>query len=168
MEKSRSAKSFEELKDMNSFYNSTLIETKLIAMIRIFIFIIFAMTLVHCSTSKKSAKAKTTKTTKHAKAEESGIILTVEDRLRRLSGVNIQGSGRDAKVTIRGLTSLTNNTEVLFVVDGVTVLGGLAAVSQTVNVNDIKNIRVLKSAMETTLYGVQGAGGVIEIDLKKE
>jgi outer membrane cobalamin receptor len=124
------------------------------------------MTCVHCSTSKKTGQ--TQKTPKAKTEEASRINLSLEDRLRRLSGVNIQGSGRDAKVTIRGLNSLTNNTEALFVVDGTVVPGGLQAVSQLVNVNDIKDIEVLKSAIETSAYGIQGAGGVIVIRLKKD
>ena len=37
-----------------------------------------------------------------------------------------------------------------------------------VEVQDIQNVKVLRSAMETSRYGLRGSAGVIEITLKKE
>lgn len=55
----------------------------------------------------------------------------------------------------------------LFVVNGQILGGGRRAASNFVPVNDIQSIRVLKNPSETGIYGVQGANGVIEIQLKK-
>ena len=37
-----------------------------------------------------------------------------------------------------------------------------------VEVQDIKNVKVLRSVMETSRYGLRGSAGVIEITLKKD
>ena len=37
-----------------------------------------------------------------------------------------------------------------------------------VEVQDIQNVKVLRSAMETSRYGLRGSAGVIEITLKKD
>jgi TonB-linked SusC/RagA family outer membrane protein len=109
------------------------------------------------------------------------------DPLRALSGkvagVNIQGSGGAAggatNITIRGNSSLSNNNQPLFVVDGVpfdnssfSTDGGFAAGSSFTNrafdldPNNIESMTVLKGAAAAALYGSRAANGAIIISTK--
>jgi TonB-linked SusC/RagA family outer membrane protein len=109
------------------------------------------------------------------------------DPLRALSGkvagVNIQGSGGAAggatNITIRGNSSLSNNNQPLFVVDGVpfdnssfSTDGGFAAGATFTNrafdldPNNIEAMTVLKGAAAAALYGSRAANGAIIITTK--
>lgn len=103
----------------------------------------------------------------HTSVENPDQTVSLTDHLRKLSGVSVAGNGPNARVTIRGANSINAGTEPLFVINGQVLNGGLRAASEIVPVNDIKSIRVLKNPSETGIYGVRGANGVIEIELKK-
>lgn len=103
----------------------------------------------------------------HTSVDNPDQTVSLADHLRKLSGVYVSGSGPNATVTIRGANSVNASSEPLFVVNGQVLNGGLRAASQMVPVNDIKTIRILKNPSETGIYGVRGANGVIEIELKK-
>ena len=103
----------------------------------------------------------------HTSVENPDQSISLTDHLRKLSGVSVSGNGPNATVTIRGVNSINASSEPLFVIDGQVINGGLRAASNLVPVNDIKSIRVLKNPSETGIYGVRGANGVIEIQLKR-
>jgi len=103
----------------------------------------------------------------------------------KVSGLDIQqsssGAGGSTKVILRGNRSITNNNNVLYVVDGVP-LNPLYGAQPTgvfsygadggdgisnINPDDIESISVLKGASAAALYGSQGANGVILITTKK-
>lgn len=88
--------------------------------------------------------------------------LSLLDRLRSLPGLRISGVGRNAQVYLRGQTSINNYREVLFYVNGNRV-GNYSAAYQFVLPENIKSIKVLKSASELSLYGGEGRDGVILI-----
>jgi TonB-linked SusC/RagA family outer membrane protein len=80
----------------------------------------------------------------------------------KAAGVNItstSGAG-NMNIRIRGITSLNKSSEPLWVVDG--VIGGTIG-----NFYDIENIEVLKDASSTSIYGSQGANGVILVTTKR-
>ncbi len=85
--------------------------------------------------------------------------------LGKVSGVRVTSSegtpGSQAKITIRGTTSINSDSNPLYVVDGV--------ISENMNVSpgDIESISVLKDAASTAIYGSRGANGVILISTKK-
>ena len=86
----------------------------------------------------------------------------------RAAGVLVNsGSGQpgaNATVRIRGVSSITGaNTQPLYVIDGVPVLGALAGI----NSNDIESQTILKDGSTGALYGARGANGVIVINTKK-
>ncbi len=89
----------------------------------------------------------------------------LETYLRRTPGVTMQGSGNNAKVTIRGVNSFTQNTEPLFVVNGNPVGNTYARAANLVRGMEIKSVRVLKGS-DATIYGVRGGGGVVVISAK--
>ena len=103
----------------------------------------------------------------------------------KVAGVNIKNNtnfGGSTNVIIRGSTSLTQNNQALFVVDGVPIsnentnnTGQLTGRSgfdygnaaSDINPNDIESVSVLKGAAATALYGSRAANGVILITTKK-
>lgn len=72
-------------------------------------------------------------------------------------GVTVTGD----RIVIRGIHTLNANTEPLFVVDGVRV----SSISH-INPRDVESIDILKGA-SATIYGINGANGVILISTKK-
>jgi TonB-linked SusC/RagA family outer membrane protein len=103
-----------------------------------------------------------------AKDLENMQITRVEHALQgRTSGVTIASSsgqpGASSTVRVRGTTSI-NNSEPLYVVDGVPVdVGGI----DYLNAADIESIEVLKDAASAAIYGARAASGVILVTTKK-
>lgn len=87
--------------------------------------------------------------------------------LRRLPGVSVRGNGPDAQVQIRGTSSFGAGSDPLFVVEGTILGNNYSQLFTTIDVNEIKSVRVLKNASETAAYGLQGGNGVLEFKLKK-
>lgn len=90
----------------------------------------------------------------------------VEDALKgKVSGVQITQSsgqpGADSKVRIRGIGTI-NNSEPLYIVDGMAVDGGINYLNPT----DIQSVEVLKDAASSAIYGARAANGVILITTK--
>lgn len=71
--------------------------------------------------------------------------------------------GEDGSILIRGTRSLSAGNDPLIVVDG--VVDAVSSFSE-INVQDIKNVSVLKDASSTALYGSRGANGVILVTTK--
>ena len=102
----------------------------------------------------------------------------------KASGVRIQsstgGSSSAVSVTVRGLSSLTGNTQPLLIVDGVPVRNGNANNRDSwddgriygnglvdINPEDIESLSILKGAAASALYGSEAANGVLLITTKK-
>ena len=83
----------------------------------------------------------------------------------RASGVEVtQTSGQPGagyKIRIRGANSISGNNTPLYVVDGL-VVGDI----NSINVNDIASMEVLKDASATAIYGSRGANGVVLVTTK--
>jgi len=83
----------------------------------------------------------------------------------RASGVEVtQTSGAPGagyKIRIRGANSISGNNNPLYVVDGL-VVGDI----NSINVNDIASMEVLKDASATAIYGSRGANGVVLVTTK--
>lgn len=125
--------------------------------------------LVSCTATNntKSSIANTNKST--ISEEASNLNIPFEQYLRRISGLRVTGSGTSARVEVQGISNstLASGKSPLFVLDGRNVGTNLGTVSALVQTNQIKSVRVLKTASETSFYGVQGASGVIVITSKK-
>ncbi|WP_081912607.1 SusC/RagA family TonB-linked outer membrane protein [Salegentibacter sp. Hel_I_6] len=79
--------------------------------------------------------------------------------ITRPAGNNPNGG---TSIQLRGVTSITGNTEPLIVIDGIPG-GNLDLVQQ----NDIESFDVLKSGAASAIYGTRGNNGVILITTKK-
>ena len=90
----------------------------------------------------------------------------IEDALKgKVSGVQITQSsgqpGSDSKVRIRGIGTV-NNSEPLYIVDGMAVDGGITYLNPT----DIQSVEILKDAAAGAIYGARAANGVILVTTK--
>jgi len=85
--------------------------------------------------------------------------------LRRESGVLVNGDAQRATVSIRGNNSHSLSNKPLFIYNGQQIQS-YSALYGLVDTNNIKSIRVLKDASETSFYGVRGTNGVIIITSK--
>lgn len=85
----------------------------------------------------------------------------------KIAGVNIQNvtseAGAAPSIRVRGLSSISANSDPLVVVDGQPVPDGLAFI----NPYDVESIEVLKDAASAAIYGSRGANGVIIVTTKK-
>jgi len=97
---------------------------------------------------------------------KSLAVPSVSDALQgRAAGVQVISSGTpgsDATFRIRGVGTINNN-DPLLVIDGVPVSSGL----NTLNMNDVESIQVLKDASATAIYGSRGANGVVIVTTKR-
>ncbi len=100
----------------------------------------------------------------------------------KMPGVNITGGsgapGSSTKINIRGISSMTGNTQPLFIVDGIpfdnSVNGELDPSSNSVfsnrafdiDPNNIESISILKGAAASALYGSRATNGVVVITTK--
>jgi TonB-dependent SusC/RagA subfamily outer membrane receptor len=95
----------------------------------------------------------------------------------RVSGVQVTVSsgilGQAPRVRIRGVNSISNGTEPLYVVDGLPVVTGSQSSTTTtnplgdINPNDILSVDVLKDGAATAIYGSRAANGVVLITTKR-
>ena len=102
----------------------------------------------------------------------------------KAAGVRIQtapgGATGAISIQVRGISTITGTNQPLVIVDGVPIrngdvnnngywdqqrmeTNGLA----DINVEDIENLSILKGASATSLYGSEGANGVVLITMKK-
>ncbi len=101
----------------------------------------------------------------------------------KMPGVNIAGAGgspgQSTKINIRGMSSMTGNTQPLFIVDGIPfdnstndAAGGSNANTVFSNrafdldPNNIESISILKGAAASALYGSRATNGVVVITTK--
>ncbi|WP_342647973.1 TonB-dependent receptor [Mucilaginibacter sp. CSA2-8R] len=105
-------------------------------------------------------------------------IASVQSALQgRAAGVVVTANsgipGGAINVRIRGVGSFTGSTQPLYIVDGVQLSGDtFTGFTQGntlagINTNDIESIDIIKDAASTSLYGSQGANGVVIITTKK-
>jgi TonB-linked SusC/RagA family outer membrane protein len=93
---------------------------------------------------------------------------SVENMLNgKAAGVYVAPSsgkpGGKGSVVIRGQASLSGTTNPLWVIDGVIIGSGPGEL----NPDDIETLTVLKDAASTSIYGSQGANGVIVVTTKR-
>ncbi len=99
-----------------------------------------------------------------AKAPVTTAAQALQGKAAGVNIVNQSGApGAGFNITIRGGTSITQDTEPLYIVDGFTMSNALA----NIDINDIETIDVLKDASATAIYGARGSNGIIVITTKK-
>jgi alpha-2-macroglobulin len=86
----------------------------------------------------------------------------------KVAGLNISTSSglyADARITLRGVSSLTGNSQPLLVVDGIiTRIGSLSSIDP----NNIAEVKTLTSEAATAIYGADGVNGAILVTTKNK
>ena len=91
---------------------------------------------------------------------------SLADALRLQGGLQVVGSGSNAQVYIRGISTFKLNTQPLYIIDGTRLGNDYSIANASVNVKNIESIRVIKSKSDLTTYGEEGTNGVIIINTK--
>ena len=93
-------------------------------------------------------------------------VISISQALQgRVSGVQVTSNGSpgtDPIVRIRGISSINNSSNPLYIVDGFPT-GNLSAI----DTKDIESVDVLKDASSAAIYGSRATSGVIMITTKK-
>lgn len=96
----------------------------------------------------------------------------------RAAGVFIESSsgklGQGIRVRVRGVSSISGDTQPLYVVDGIPVLAdNLSSTTAAtnpiadINPNDIESISILKDASASAIYGSRASNGVVIVTTKR-
>jgi TonB-dependent SusC/RagA subfamily outer membrane receptor len=112
------------------------------------------------------------------KVPGTNVLSNLSGKVAGLQITTSNGLGASNNVILRGLKSLTQTNQALFVIDGVpfdnsnqttTVNKGvdLGSPASDINPDDIESVSVLKGGAASALYGSRGAQGVILITTKK-
>lgn len=99
-------------------------------------------------------------------SDDLNYYRSLADYLRKVPGVNVNGSGENISVHIRGINSFNSVTTPLYVVDGHAIGHSYSEANSMLNPDDIDYVRVLKGT-DAAIYGVRGGNGVIEIVTRK-
>ncbi len=124
-----------------------------------------------------TGSASSIKSDKASSGSLESIDKALTGKISGLKSSNVTGDpGSPAKVSIRGVGSISANTDPLYVVDGVVALSNSdmdmgvyksKSVLSSLNPDDIESVTVLKDAAASSLYGSRAANGVIVITTKK-
>ena len=111
-----------------------------------------------------------------------GLNVTSEQLIQgKTPGLNIntaRAPGSGSRIQIRGITSISGDTEPLYIIDGVPIGSGGNNVSSDrgavvstnpmsfINPNDVKSVSILKGPSAIAVYGSRGANGVVLITTK--
>jgi len=112
------------------------------------------------------SKAGQTVTARDVENTPSGSVeKTLEGRFPGVMLLKTPSGG--ISIRIRGAASVNGQNAPLYVIDGMAVEPGPDGDLPGLNPYDIESIKVLKDAVNTTMYGLRGANGVIVIKTKR-
>ncbi|MEM6629753.1 MAG: TonB-dependent receptor plug domain-containing protein [Bacteroidota bacterium] len=123
----------------------------------------FAFLLFHC---KSPSIVSDTYREEESTVNNTNSSLPLSEFLKRVPGVQVSGSGDNAKIRVRGLGTVEGNPNPLLVLDGVDMGYSLADLPY-LDGSQISTVRVLKDAVSTSRYGFRGSSGVILIKTHK-
>lgn len=88
--------------------------------------------------------------------------------LRTVGSIQVEGSGNNVRVYMRGKGSIVGNTQPLFVVNGIPLGNDYAQANNAVDVRNIDSISTISGMSATTRYGQAANHGAILIKLKTD
>ena len=97
------------------------------------------------------------------KSPNTNVLQSLQGTVPGLNVGQASSAGSDPSITVRGTNTISGNSSVLVVLDGIIYTGGLSSL----NPADIQSVDVLKDASATAVYGAQAANGVLLITTKK-
>ena len=117
-------------------------------------------------TTKKASFSGSASVVKNEQLEKSNGVGFSEALQGMSAGVQVSNyaanPGAEARIQIRGVSSMSGSSNPLYIVDGMPYDGGL----NSINPSDIESLTVLKDAAASSLYGSRAANGVIIITTK--
>ena len=124
--------------------------------------------VVGYGSAKKISAITGSAATVGAKLLQNAPVASVGDALQgQVAGLQVWSNSGEPSATIsmriRGVNSISADTEPLFILDGSPVP---ASIFTALNANDIENITVMKDASATSIYGSRAANGVVFITTK--
>lgn len=96
----------------------------------------------------------------------TNINQAIQGRVAGVLITNAAKPGDDSNIKIRGINTINGATDPIYVVDGL-VMDNFGGGFNSVNLNDVASIEILKDASATALYGSRAANGVVLITTKK-
>jgi len=131
---------------------------------------VLTLLIVGCSSTRPHTVAENNKSD-YITGEEARRAPTVRlsDLIRqRVPGITlVQTADGSLRVRMRGRTSFTTETFVLFVVDDQPMDPEPNGRLPGITVHEIESIRVYKDPVDTARWGMRGSNGVIVIETKK-
>jgi TonB-linked SusC/RagA family outer membrane protein len=97
------------------------------------------------------------------KSPNTNLIQSLQGIVPGLNIGQVTSAGATPDISIRGKNTISGNTNVLIVMDGIIYNNSLSSI----NPADIETVDILKDASATAVYGAQAANGVILITSKK-
>lgn len=96
-------------------------------------------------------------------APNANVVSSLQGAIPGLNIGQVNTAGGSANIEVRGQSTLSGNTNVLIVLDGIVYNGTMASL----NPADIASIDVLKDASSKAIYGASAANGVLLITTKR-
>lgn len=96
-------------------------------------------------------------------APNANIVQALQGTVPGLNIGQVNSAGGTPSISIRGANTLSGNSNVLIILDGIQYNGSFEAI----NPDDIASIDVLKDASATAVYGAQAANGVLLITTRR-
>ncbi len=118
-------------------------------------------------TQRKSTVTGSISKVVNEKLDQIAVSRVDDALIGQVSGVNIQATNAEAggapTINIRGVGSISADTGPALVIDGIVVSSEFLA---NIDMNDVESFEVLKDAASASIYGSEGANGVILITTK--
>ena len=96
-------------------------------------------------------------------APNTNVIQMLQGTVPGLNIGQVTSAGSTPSMNIRGANTISGNSNVLIILDGIQFNGSL----ESINPDDIASIDVLKDASATAVYGAQAANGVLLVTTRK-
>ena len=97
------------------------------------------------------------------KSTNTNLLQSLQGTVPGLNVGQASSAGSSPELSIRGANTISGNTSVLVILDGIIYTGSLSSI----NPADIESVDVLKDASATAVYGAQAANGVLLITTKR-
>ncbi|MEO0731359.1 MAG: TonB-dependent receptor plug domain-containing protein [Bacteroidota bacterium] len=136
----------------------------------LFRFLLFALAIscfTGCATTNTATADNERRVPKNATKVSIDRGTDLTEFIRRLPGVQVRGDGPNASIIVRGINTINASSDPLLVVDGQILGNDYSALYGALDVTQIDQVSVLKDAADLAMYGVQGANGVIVVNMKK-
>lgn len=130
----------------------------------IFLFSLFLFTA--CSVSENATTRDSVQLYEPFEVPHVDSAISLIEHIRRLPGIYVEQRGGQVNIYIKGGYSFAAENRVLFVVNDIPIGNEFNGIDNFVDVNDIKNITLMRSFQASQIYGMRGAFGAIIFETK--